>query len=65
MASIPANQKLWSMLIARARAKFRVFPSPAASHWVHSQYVQLGGRFVESQKQVDPKQRDKRAKDKK
>lgn len=53
MAQIPANQKLWDMLVARAKAKFRIYPSPAASHWVHSQYVHLGGQFVDSTKKVD------------
>ena len=57
MAAIPANQKLWRMLSAQARAKFRVFPSPSASHWVHQQYVQHGGRFVESTKDLDSKDR--------
>lgn len=48
MAAIPANQRLWAMLQFQARHKFRVYPSPAASHWVHQEYVQRGGRFVES-----------------
>jgi hypothetical protein len=61
MAAIPANEKLWNMCIAQAKAKFRVYPSPAASHWVHAHYVQLGGRFVESKKDVDPKSKDKDA----
>ena len=54
----PANPKLWNMLTAQARAKFRTYPSPAAAHWVHSRYVQLGGRFVSSKKEVDPRFRD-------
>jgi hypothetical protein len=54
----PANPKLWNMLTAQARSKFRTYPSPAAAHWVHSRYVQLGGRFVPSKKDVDPRFRD-------
>lgn len=49
-AQIPANQKLWSMLINQAKHRFRVYPSMAASHWVHSEYVKQGGQFVKSQK---------------
>jgi len=54
----PANPKLWNMLTAQARSKFRTYPSPAAAHWVHSHYEQLGGRFVPSKKDVDPRFRD-------
>jgi hypothetical protein len=54
----PANPKLWNMLTTQARSKFRTYPSPAAAHWVHSRYQQLGGKFVDSKKQVDPKMRD-------
>ena len=63
----PANPKLWNMLTTQARSKFRTYPSPAAAHWVHSRYVQLGGKFVPSKKDVDPRFRDyaQEAKDKK
>ena len=54
----PANPKLWNMLTAQARSKFRTYPSPAAAHWVHSHYVQLGGNFVPSKKDIDPRFRD-------
>lgn len=63
MAAIPANQKLWRMLTQQARAKFRVYPSPAASHWVHQQYVQKGGRFVESTKRLSRQDHEDRTKD--
>ena len=53
-----ANPKLWNMLTTQARAKFRTYPSPAAAHWVHSRYVQLGGKFVPSKKDIDPRLRD-------
>jgi len=64
MAQVPANPKLWSMLTAQARAKFRVYPSPAASHWVHKEYVQKGGRFVDSRKsKAKPHQRNSNSDD--
>lgn len=55
---IAANPKLWNMLTAQARSKFTTYPSPAAAHWVHSRYEQMGGRFVQSKKEIDPKFRD-------
>jgi hypothetical protein len=53
MANTPANIKLWDMCVARAKAKFRTYPCPAASHWVHQQYTQAGGQFVNSKKDDD------------
>lgn len=55
---VPANPRLWNMITTQAKVKFAKYPSPAAAHWVHSRYVQLGGRFVGSEKEVDPKMRD-------
>lgn len=55
---VPANPKLWNMITTQAKVKFAKYPSPAAAHWVHSRYVQLGGRFVDSEKDVDPRFRD-------
>jgi len=55
---LPANPKLWNMYVAQAKAKFRVYPSPAAAHWVHSHYAQVGGQFVDSVKKIDPRFRD-------
>ena len=49
---IPANRRLWEMLIAQAKHRFRVYPSMAASHWVHEQYVNQGGQFVRSKKHI-------------
>jgi hypothetical protein len=46
------------MIVAQARAKFRTYPSPAAAHWVHAKYVQMGGQFVKSKKDIDPRMRD-------
>lgn len=55
---LPANPKLWNMYVAQAKSRFRVYPSPAAAHWVHTRYVQVGGKFVDSEKQIDPRFRD-------
>jgi hypothetical protein len=55
---LPANPRLWNMYVAQAKAKFRVYPSPAAAHWVHSRYAQMGGKFVTSKKDIDPRFRD-------
>lgn len=54
----PANPKLWNMITVQARSKFAKYPSPAAAHWVHGRYSQLGGQFVKSKTQVDPRFRD-------
>jgi hypothetical protein len=56
---VPANPRLWNMITTQAKTKFAKYPSPAAAHWVHSRYLQLGGRFVNSEKDVDPRFRDK------
>jgi len=55
---LPANPKLWNMYVAQAKSRFRVYPSPAAAHWVHSRYAQVGGKFVTSEKDIDPRFRD-------
>jgi len=55
---IAANPKLWNMYVAQAKAKFRVYPSPAAAHWVHSHYAQVGGKFVQRESEIDPRFRD-------
>jgi hypothetical protein len=56
---VPANPRLWNMITTQAKTKFSKYPSPAAAHWVHAKYLQLGGRFVDSEKDVDPRFRDK------
>jgi hypothetical protein len=43
----PTNPRLWNMIIAQAKARFATYPSPGASHWVHSQYVKHGGQFTD------------------
>jgi len=55
---LPANPKMWNMYVAQAKSRFRVYPSPAAAHWVHSHYSQSGGKFVDKESQVDPRFRD-------
>jgi hypothetical protein len=55
---LPANPKLWNMYVAQAKSRFRVYPSPAAAHWVHAHYTQVGGQFVDSEKKIDPRMRD-------
>lgn len=55
---LPANPRMWNMITAQAKSRFAKYPSPAAAHWVHSRYVQMGGKFVSSQKEIDPKMRD-------
>ena len=51
----PANPKLYNMVVTQARAKFTTYPSPAAAHWVHTRYSQMGGQYVKSKKEVDPR----------
>lgn len=60
MAQIPANQKLWVMYVAQAKAKYHTWPSPTAATWVHNHYVQAGGKFVASETEVEEKFRDNR-----
>lgn len=55
---VPANPKLYNMITTQAKTKFPKYPSPAAAHWVHAKYLQLGGKFVDSAKEVDPRFRD-------
>lgn len=55
---VPANPRLWNLTVTQAKQRFSKYPSPAAAHWVHSKYVQMGGKFVQSERQVDPRLRD-------
>jgi hypothetical protein len=63
---VPANPKLFNMITAQAGARFSK-NSPARGHWIHTKYNQMGGQYVESKKDVDPRFRDytKEALDKK
>lgn len=54
----PANPRLWNMITTQARSRFAKYPSPAAAHWVRSRYTQMGGKFVASKSEIDPKMRD-------
>jgi hypothetical protein len=56
---IPANPRLYNMVVTQAKSRFAKYPSPAAAHWVHSHYIQMGGKFVDSKKQIDPRNRDR------
>ena len=49
MAEVAANQRLYAMVVMQAKAKYRVYPSPGASHWVHKRYLELGGKFIDSE----------------
>lgn len=55
MADIPVNEKLYAMVVTQAKAKYRIYPSPGASHWVHRRYLELGGRFEDSEKIAERK----------
>ena len=48
MASKPANEKLYAMIVAQARAKYSNYPNPGASHWVHKRYIESGGKFIDT-----------------
>lgn len=48
MADVPVNEKLYAMVVMQAKAKYRIYPSPGASHWVHRRYLELGGKFEDS-----------------
>ena len=60
MSDTPANQRLWNSLVMQAKSKFKTWPSIPASTWVRKQYIQHGGRFVDS-KQVTAEKRKKEA----
>jgi hypothetical protein len=48
MADVPTNEKLWTMVVFQAKMKYKTYPSPGASHWVHQRYLELGGKFEEA-----------------
>lgn len=53
----PANPKLWNMITAQAATRFSK-NSPARGHWIHSKYNAMGGQYVNSKREVDPRLRD-------
>ena len=63
---VPANPKLYNMIVTQSKTRFAKH-SPASAHWIHTHYLQMGGTFVKSKKDVDPRMRDyvKEANDKK
>jgi len=56
---VPSNQRLWDLLVMRAKHRFNTYPSPAASHWVHQEYVNAGGQFAKSRKDMKREDRKK------
>jgi hypothetical protein len=60
MADVPVNEKLYAMVVTQAKAKYRIYPSPGASHWVHRRYLELGGKFVDSEEIAKRKEMLKR-----
>lgn len=59
MSQVPSNQKLYSMVVNQAKMKYRIYPSPGASHWVHKRYLELGGKFVDPAEENEKKRRAK------
>jgi hypothetical protein len=60
MAQVPINQKLYAMVVFQAKQKYRVYPSPGASHWVHARYLELGGKFIDTSEERQKKEIVKR-----
>jgi len=54
---VPANPRLYNMITTQAKTRFAKYPSPAAAHWVHAKYIQMGGKFVDSKKEKDQKKK--------
>jgi len=54
---VPSNPRLFNTITAQANAKFSK-NSPARGHWIHAKYQQMGGKFVASKREVDPRLRD-------
>jgi hypothetical protein len=56
----PTNEKLYAMVVFQAKAKYRIYPSPGASHWVHTRYLELGGKFEDTSEETRRKKIAKR-----
>lgn len=54
---IPANPRLYNMVRAQAMTRFSK-ESPSKAHWIHAKYSQMGGKYVTSKKEIDPRNRD-------
>lgn len=55
LADVPVNEKLYAMVVSQAKAKYRIYPSPGASHWVHRRYLELGGKYIDSEEIAERK----------
>lgn len=60
MSQVPVNQKLYAMVVTQAKQKYRIYPSPGASHWVHKRYLELGGKFIDSSEESQRKEMTRR-----
>jgi hypothetical protein len=54
---IPANPRLYNLVKTQALSRFQK-ESPAKAHWIHTKYTQMGGKYVSSKKEIDPRNRD-------
>ena len=54
---IPANPRLYNMVRTQAMTRFSK-ESPSKAHWIHAKYSQMGGKYVTSKKEIDPRNRD-------
>lgn len=59
----PTNERLWHLLTMQARAKFVKYPSPTASKWVHTKYLEMGGKFVDTKAEARKNRAVKAAKE--
>ena len=62
----PSNPKLWNLLKGQSIAKYPHQAADgkltfAAAKWLRQEYINQGGGFVDSIKEVDPKNRDFKA----
>jgi hypothetical protein len=55
----PSNPRLWKLIVLQAKMKYKKYPNPAASHWVHDQYINHGGRFTDRDADARKKAVDK------
>ena len=55
MPEVPTNEKLYAMVVSQAKARYRIYPSPGASHWVHRRYLELGGKYIDSEEIAERK----------
>ena len=55
LSDVPVNEKLYAMVVTQAKARYRIYPSPGASHWVHRRYTELGGKYIDSEEIAERK----------